>query len=788
MEVKGFRVHDIPSGITTNDLSIYFEKSQNGGTEIEEIYYPLSDNSAVIVFTNDEYKRAFDKDHTLKGNKLVLSRIPVQLFSSTTVHLEQAITQLLDENPPLMRSLENESDMEVMFDAKSMTYKICGNSFQIEWATKYLTDMWHKNQENKTTNPKTPNGKEEEAKALEARRSLQMAESTDSDSSDNVSYISPSLSLYKRKENGREMERTPSPLLDHDHFSNGSKKTKRSTAPDVPQQKGFSDMEMLHKSSNIVTDRTTDSSLKMSDCKLSNNDPRSGRTHSVQSPNHRGSYETRRQNLSDIEKSKSLSKASHVPHSRISHFKSGMSREQTRVPMVFNNYNSDSDEDGDVGSRSPIGFSTRKTQMMRRPPHPPRPRDPPIVHPRPSRSFQPGMSLSQTDFPDLALEYESPVGSVIVKLAMGDILTQKTDAIISPASTDLMTFFGISAVIAKNADRKMKEECANYVTQNGNLLFGDVIHTCAGGNLDPKVTYILHVAVPTWREDIPEQSAHLLTCTYLNCFQYAEKIWLRSLSMPIIGAGYFGAPLDACVQSFHDAILLFTLFHKKKAPHLQEVHLVSNGRDSACSSVVVFKSLMDLEEEQARKAAIERYCKGSEMYDFSARDFVLTREESSGDERQSKNESDSEERSNDVAENKMKYSSNQKLDSECSAKKEYSSANSTDSDENDQSFPAKIQIGRKENASDSKNKENTKTSHDDERDLWEDVKNENRSTNDFSFEESEPENVRDRDLHQMKSRVSLGESASFSTEYTEMIDDTASSSVIEKLLTRRGSD
>lgn len=241
--------------------------------------------------------------------------------------------------------------------------------------------------------------------------------------------------------------------------------------------------------------------------------------------------------------------------------------------------------------------------------------------------------------------------------------------------------------------------------------------------------------------------------------------------------GYFGAPLDACVQSFHDAILLFTLFHKKKAPHLQEVHLVSNGRDSACSSVVVFKSLMDLEEEQARKAAIERYCKGSEMYDFSARDFVLTREESSGDERQSKNESDSEERSNDVAENKMKYSSNQKLDSECSAKKEYSSANSTDSDENDQSFPAKIQIGRKENASDSKNKENTKTSHDDERDLWEDVKN-----------ESEPENVRDRDLHQMKSKVSSGESASFSTEYTEVIDDTASSSVIEKLLTRRGSE
>lgn len=63
MEVKGFRIHDIPSGVTTNDLSIYFEKSQNGGTELEEIYYPLSDNSAVIVFTNDG--TSFEKENNI---------------------------------------------------------------------------------------------------------------------------------------------------------------------------------------------------------------------------------------------------------------------------------------------------------------------------------------------------------------------------------------------------------------------------------------------------------------------------------------------------------------------------------------------------------------------------------------------------------------------------------------------------------------------------------------------------------------------------------------------------
>lgn len=44
-------------------------------------------------------------------------------------------------------------------------------------------------------------------------------------------------------------------------------------------------------------------------------------------------------------------------------------------------------------------------------------------------------------------------------------------------------------------------------------------------------------------------------------------------------------------------------------------------------------------------------------------------------------------------------------------------------------------MGCKENGSDLKKKENIKVSYDDERDLWEDVKNENRRINGFSFEE-----------------------------------------------------
>lgn len=73
------------------------------------------------------------------------------------------------------------------------------------------------------------------------------------------------------------------------------------------------------------------------------------------------------------------------------------------------------------------------------------------------------MFFSQIDFFDLVLEYELFVGFVIVKLVMGDIFVQKIDVIISFVSIDFIIFFGIFVVIVRNVDRKMKEECVNYV-------------------------------------------------------------------------------------------------------------------------------------------------------------------------------------------------------------------------------------------------------------------------------------------------------------------------------------
>lgn len=92
--------------------------------------------------------------------------------------------------------------------------------------------------------------------------------------------------------------------------------------------------------------------------------------------------------------------------------------------------------------------------------------------------------------------------------------------------------------------------------------------------------------------------------------------------MTIYFKGIHGCPLDASVQAFYDALLLHTV-DDNQTRHLQEIHLVSNDPDSTCAIIVVLNSLMDLDQAQAKSAAIERYQKNCAQFEFSANQFDM---------------------------------------------------------------------------------------------------------------------------------------------------------------------
>ncbi|XP_033757405.1 uncharacterized protein LOC117339804 [Pecten maximus] len=202
--------------------------------------------------------------------------------------------------------------------------------------------------------------------------------------------------------------------------------------------------------------------------------------------------------------------------------------------------------------------------------------------------------------------YEFYVGKIKVIICRGNITDVKTCGIVNAANGYLAHGAGIAGAIAMAAGPGMQQECEELKKKYGALETTTVVHTQAGGKLNREVTYILHAVGPIWIEAIKGRCTFELILTYLNCFRYAEKIWLDSVSMPCISAGIFGCPLDVSIQSFMDGLLMF---HSESGEscHLREVHLVNNDLDGVVTSIVLIKSLLDNGLDSAMAQALDRY-------------------------------------------------------------------------------------------------------------------------------------------------------------------------------------
>lgn len=61
--------------------------------------------------------------------------------------------------------------------------------------------------------------------------------------------------------------------------------------------------------------------------------------------------------------------------------------------------------------------------------------------------------------------------------------------------------------------------------------------------------------------------------------------------------------------------------------HLQEIHLVSNDEDSTCSTIVVLRSLLDIDQIATQEAAKDRYLKRTAEFGFKAKNLIIDKEE-----------------------------------------------------------------------------------------------------------------------------------------------------------------
>ena len=133
------------------------------------------------------------------------------------------------------------------------------------------------------------------------------------------------------------------------------------------------------------------------------------------------------------------------------------------------------------------------------------------------------------------MQYQFTLGDINILILYGDLVEETTDAIVNPANSGLEHWGGASYAISRAAGPALDKECRDFIAKNGHLKVADVMHT-TGGNL--QASHVLHTYGPIWYESgRKDKTEYDLISTFLNCFNYAENLSLRSLCVPAISTG-----------------------------------------------------------------------------------------------------------------------------------------------------------------------------------------------------------------------------------------------------------
>jgi O-acetyl-ADP-ribose deacetylase len=178
---------------------------------------------------------------------------------------------------------------------------------------------------------------------------------------------------------------------------------------------------------------------------------------------------------------------------------------------------------------------------------------------------------------------QTTIAKTTLRLVIGDIADQDTDAVVTAAHWRLNKGTGTDGTIHTKGGLAIYEECRRI----GGCPIGDAVIT-TGGNL--KARHVIHAVGPVWRggdEDEPK----LLASAYRRSLEVAVERGLHSIAFPSISTGAFGYPIRLAAPVALKAIVNFL----RKEPHeLEEVRMVLYTREDEKAYTVYAQALEEL--------------------------------------------------------------------------------------------------------------------------------------------------------------------------------------------------
>lgn len=144
----------------------------------------------------------------------------------------------------------------------------------------------------------------------------------------------------------------------------------------------------------------------------------------------------------------------------------------------------------------------------------------------------------------------------IFEIVKGDLLAEKTDAIVNAANSHLAHGAGVALAIAKAAGFEMVEEGNTIVRQGGEIPVGEAVVTTAG-RLPFKG--VIHTVGPRMGQG--DEHTRLVSALYSSFKRAHEKNW-GSISFPGVSSGIFAVPHQICANAYLEAVGRFWETHK----------------------------------------------------------------------------------------------------------------------------------------------------------------------------------------------------------------------------------
>jgi len=127
-----------------------------------------------------------------------------------------------------------------------------------------------------------------------------------------------------------------------------------------------------------------------------------------------------------------------------------------------------------------------------------------------------------------------------IKILLGDITEQDTNAIVNAANSRLAGGGGVDGAIHRKGGGKILEECREIIKKIGFLQTGKAVITSGG---DLKARFVIHTVGPIYRGGKNKESELLRSC-YLESLKIALENGVRTIAFPSISTGAYGYPKE----------------------------------------------------------------------------------------------------------------------------------------------------------------------------------------------------------------------------------------------------